>query len=145
LNRRARELSRFINAASESEEPVESDASEANELAIPDYLETRRQFIKQVAGTGVAIAIGPNLVGSGSLDQISSPSNPAGTSGSVKVNLKINGKSHALDLDPRVTLLDALRERLHPTVPRRDAITANAAPAPCWSTGDESIRASRMR
>ena len=30
-------------------------------------------------------------------------------------NLKINGKSHALDVDPRVTLLDALRERLQLT------------------------------
>jgi xanthine dehydrogenase YagT iron-sulfur-binding subunit len=35
--------------------------------------------------------------------------------GSVKVNLKINGKNYVLDVDPRVTLLDALRERLHLT------------------------------
>ena len=31
------------------------------------------------------------------------------------MNLKINGKDYALDVDPRVTLLDALRERLHLT------------------------------
>jgi xanthine dehydrogenase YagT iron-sulfur-binding subunit len=31
------------------------------------------------------------------------------------VKLKINGESHELDLDPRVTLLDALRERLQLT------------------------------
>jgi len=104
---------RFLNVVSESENPVESDAGEANELAIPDHLATRRAFIKQVAGTGVAIAIGPNLVGSDSVDQVASTITAAGTSGSVKVHLKINGKSHALDLDPRVTLLDALRERLH--------------------------------
>src|SRR5215469_1179743 len=30
----------------------------------------------------------------------------------VAVNLSINGKSHALTLDPRSTLLDVLRERL---------------------------------
>jgi xanthine dehydrogenase YagT iron-sulfur-binding subunit len=100
---------------SESEEPVEPDASEPNELAIVGHFETRRKFIKQVAGTSVAIAIGPNLVGSPSPDQIASTATPAAASGLVKVNLKINGKTHALDVDPRVTLLDALRETLQLT------------------------------
>ena len=36
-------------------------------------------------------------------------------SDSIKVNLKINGKDYAVDVDPRTTLLDALRERLHLT------------------------------
>jgi len=31
------------------------------------------------------------------------------------VKLKINGKDYTLDVDPRTTLLDALRERLHLT------------------------------
>jgi xanthine dehydrogenase YagT iron-sulfur-binding subunit len=34
------------------------------------------------------------------------------TGGSVPVTLNVNGKSHALALDPRTTLLDALREHL---------------------------------
>ena len=34
---------------------------------------------------------------------------------SVPVRLVVNGKTRELDLDPRVTLLDALRERLHLT------------------------------
>src|ERR1700733_9209852 len=33
--------------------------------------------------------------------------------GSVPVTLTVNGKSHQLDLDSRVTVLDALREHLH--------------------------------
>lgn len=33
----------------------------------------------------------------------------------VRVTLKVNGTSHRLDLDPRVSLLDALREHLHLT------------------------------
>jgi len=100
---------------SESEEPVASDSSEPNKLAIVAHLETRRKFIKQVAGTSAALAIGPHLVGSASLDQVASTTTPAGTGDFVKVNLKINGKSHALDVDPRMTLLDALRERLQLT------------------------------
>ncbi|WP_370652257.1 (2Fe-2S)-binding protein [Caballeronia sp. TF1N1] len=34
---------------------------------------------------------------------------------SVSFNLTVNGQSHALSLDPRTTLLDALREHLHLT------------------------------
>ena len=101
--------------ASESEEPVASDASEPNESAIVGHLGTRRKFIKQVAGTTAALAVVPHLVGSASLDQVPPTTTPAGTSDLIKVNLKINGKSHALEVDPRVTLLDALRERLQLT------------------------------
>ena len=101
--------------ASESEIPFESEADELNELSILGHPETRRKFIKQVAGTSAAIAIGPNLVGAASLGQATTTSAAGGASDSVKVNLKINGKDYALDVDPRVTLLDALRERLHLT------------------------------
>jgi xanthine dehydrogenase YagT iron-sulfur-binding subunit len=37
------------------------------------------------------------------------------TSGVVDVKLRINGVEHSLKIDPRVTLLDALRERLNLT------------------------------
>jgi xanthine dehydrogenase YagT iron-sulfur-binding subunit len=43
----------------------------------------------------------------------SSPEKPA--SSAIDMTLKVNGQSHQLRLDPRVTLLDALRERLHLT------------------------------
>ncbi len=101
--------------ASESEVPFESKAVELDELSILGNPETRRKFIKQVAGTSAAIAIGPNLIGAASLDQIDSTSAAGATSDSVNVHLKINGKAYTLDIDPRVTLLDALRERLHLT------------------------------
>jgi xanthine dehydrogenase YagT iron-sulfur-binding subunit len=101
--------------SSESEKPVAPGAGETNEPAIVGHLATRRKFIKQVAGTSAALAIGPRLVGSAAPDQVTSMTRPASTSDLLKVNLKINGKSHTLDVDPRVTLLDALRERLQLT------------------------------
>ena len=101
--------------ASDSDVPFESEADGLSGLSILGYLETRRKFIKQVAGTSAAIAIGPNLLSAASLDQAEAPSAAGPASDSVKVNLKINGKDYALDVDPRVTLLDALRERLHLT------------------------------
>jgi xanthine dehydrogenase YagT iron-sulfur-binding subunit len=101
--------------ASDSDVPFESEADGLSELSILGYLETRRKFIKQVAGTSAAIAIGPSLLSTASLDQAEATSGAGPASDLVNVNLKINGKDYALDVDPRVTLLDALRERLHLT------------------------------
>jgi xanthine dehydrogenase YagT iron-sulfur-binding subunit len=102
--------------ASESQDdPFESQADRLNELSIFGHPETRREFIKQVAGTSVAMAIGPTFLSSASLDQIDLTS-ATGTAGeSVNLQLKINGKKYALDVDPRVTLLDVLREQLQLT------------------------------
>lgn len=78
--------------------------------------ETRRRFLKQVGGTGVAITLGPSLMGFGSAGAAESP---ATASGAVvtpsKITLKINGREQALEIDPRTTLLDALREHLQLT------------------------------
>src|SRR6266480_8132229 len=101
--------------ASESEVPFESKADELEEFSILGHPETRRKFIKQVAGTSAAIAIGPSVLGSAAVDQTVLAAATAATSDSVKVNLDINGRKYALDVDPRVTLLDALRERLQLT------------------------------
>jgi xanthine dehydrogenase YagT iron-sulfur-binding subunit len=101
--------------ASESDVPSESEADGLNKLSILGDPETRRKFIKQVAGTSAAITIGSNLIGAASLDQVDSTSAGGPASDSVNVHLKINGKNYMLDVDQRVTLLDALRERLHLT------------------------------
>jgi xanthine dehydrogenase YagT iron-sulfur-binding subunit len=101
--------------ARESEDAFQSEADKLNELSVFGRPETRRKFIKQVAGTSAAIAIGPNLLKSAPLDQIDSTSSAGGAGESVNVHLKVNGKSYALEVDPRVTLLDALRERLQLT------------------------------
>jgi xanthine dehydrogenase YagT iron-sulfur-binding subunit len=101
--------------ASESDVPFNSEADGLSELSILSYPETRRKFIKQVAGTSAAIAIGPNLLSTASLDQANATSAAGAASDSIEVNLKINGKDYSLDVDPRVTLLDALRERLQLT------------------------------
>ena len=74
---------------------------------------TRRHFLKQVAGTSAAISLGPTLVGLGSVEAAESVPSTAITPS--KVALKINGQQHSLELDPRTTLLDALREHLQLT------------------------------
>ena len=54
--------------AAESEEPFQSAADRSGEFSILGYPETRRKFIKQVAGTSAAIAIGPSLLTSAAID-----------------------------------------------------------------------------
>jgi xanthine dehydrogenase YagT iron-sulfur-binding subunit len=84
-----------------------------DDLLIFGNPETRRRFLKQVAGTSAAISLGPGLMGIGSVEAAESA--PGNTMATAKVQLEINGQEHALELDPRTTLLDALREHLQLT------------------------------
>ncbi len=75
----------------------------------PDELElTRRDFL--ITGTAVAtIALSPSLM--------KGQTRPPVTQETLltKVAFNVNGKGQELQLDPRTTLLDALREHLHLT------------------------------
>ena len=65
---------------------------------------SRRQFIGSAIAAGGAIGLAMNPVRA---DEAVSPTIP--------ISLQVNGRDHQLSLDPRVTLLDALREHLHLT------------------------------
>jgi xanthine dehydrogenase YagT iron-sulfur-binding subunit len=93
--------------AGEGDVPFENEDGGLKDASILGHPETRRTFIKQVAGTSAAIAIGPNLFATAEQTSVET-----GAGGLANVNLKINGKKYTLAVDPRVTLLDALRERL---------------------------------
>ena len=73
---------------------------------------TRRKLLT-VAAAGTGALIGGSLV--------TAPVSPAsarrasGVPGPIDVVLQVNGSEHRLSLDPRTTLLDALREHLHLT------------------------------
>jgi xanthine dehydrogenase YagT iron-sulfur-binding subunit len=104
--------------ADDSDASLESGAEELDELLIFGNPETRRKFLKRMAATSAGLAIAPTLVGLPSVEAsepMTARATTSGTVGSVSVGLKINGKDYTLQVDPRVTLLDALRERLHLT------------------------------
>ena len=76
---------------------------------------TRRDFLK---GAGVAVS-GGLLAGEATLEN-AAPSVAAGVGpGSVPITLQVNGKPHQLSLEPRVTLLDTLRNNLDLTGAKR--------------------------
>jgi xanthine dehydrogenase YagT iron-sulfur-binding subunit len=70
---------------------------------------TRREFIAGVAIGGAALAIPVSIQGQ---SETTTSGPPSQSIEKVKVNLHINGSVHFLEVDPRTTLLDALRERL---------------------------------
>lgn len=92
------------------------DEGEADFL-LSEEGEARRRFLIQalIAGGGLAAAELLQHYQTTTHAQTRAASSVASTqaseAGTIPVTLRVNGKSYALQLEPRVTLLDALRER----------------------------------
>jgi xanthine dehydrogenase YagT iron-sulfur-binding subunit len=71
---------------------------------------TRRDFIVQTGAAGTFLVVAPWIPSSA--DAAPSLADAAAGTAGIDVTLHVNGVRHALVLDPRTTLLDALRERL---------------------------------
>jgi xanthine dehydrogenase YagT iron-sulfur-binding subunit len=75
---------------------------------------SRRSFLSGLGAAGVAVGAAP-LIGGAAAAVAEMPKEQeetAAMAGAVAVTLKVNGKDHAMKLDPRTTLLDCLRENL---------------------------------
>jgi xanthine dehydrogenase YagT iron-sulfur-binding subunit len=70
---------------------------------------TRREFIAQVTISGTGLAVAAEFLQS---EDTAEAAETAHGDQTIPVTLRVNGADHSLKLDPRVTLLDALRERL---------------------------------
>lgn len=74
---------------------------------------SRRTFLKTVGAGGVAAGVlGPSQVAEAQNVNAAGPS-------AVPIQLTINGRAHRLEVEPRVTLLDAMRTRLDITGVKR--------------------------
>jgi xanthine dehydrogenase YagT iron-sulfur-binding subunit len=72
---------------------------------------TRRSFLERLGAAGVVVTASP-LVHTTETTEETAQAATVGVPGAVPVVLKVNGEEHRLQLEPRVTLLDALRENL---------------------------------
>jgi xanthine dehydrogenase YagT iron-sulfur-binding subunit len=107
------------NTPKDSSAKVNDDFSKQGEeknrtAGKPDKGLTRRSFLGHISALGIASSVGP-LLPVGRAEQVEtspSPAQPNTTPGAVKITLKVNGREHNLELEPRVTLLDALRENM---------------------------------
>jgi xanthine dehydrogenase YagT iron-sulfur-binding subunit len=75
---------------------------------------SRRSFLSHLGAAGLAATASPVLAAASTVAPATTDPSvetvvPAGT---VRIALKVNGKTHDLALDPRTTLLDCLRENL---------------------------------
>jgi xanthine dehydrogenase YagT iron-sulfur-binding subunit len=89
-------------------------ASGPAEQLLPQRI-SRRSFLSHLGAAGIAATASPVLAATATpeaplVEEVHDGVAPAGT---VPVSLKVNGKTHALQLDSRTTLLDCLRENLN--------------------------------
>jgi xanthine dehydrogenase YagT iron-sulfur-binding subunit len=70
---------------------------------------SRRSFLAQLGAAGVAATASPLAH---AVETDTQEEAPAGVPGAVPITLNVNGKDYRVMLEPRVTLLDALRDRL---------------------------------
>lgn len=107
----------FHGHATSPDEPLSSRELELME-AFGAKGSTRRDFLKMLASTGLSLAAADLLMGAHASAQEQARTDlpkPVAGIQTVPVSLKINGHTYPLELDTRVSLLDALREKLHLT------------------------------
>ena len=99
----------------DTDDPPKS-ADDAPGQKLPSQV-SRRAFLGNIAKVGVATTAAPLLhTAELSAQQVHQPTTDVAevnvSAGTVPVSLKINGQTKTLQLEPRVTLLDALREHI---------------------------------
>jgi xanthine dehydrogenase YagT iron-sulfur-binding subunit len=81
---------------------------------------TRRSFLGRVGAAGITIGAGQfssvaHAASSDADQSEASVTDPSADGATVRVRLNVNGTNHDLDIDPRTSLLDCVREHLHLT------------------------------
>ncbi len=72
------------------------------------FHENRRSFLKKSTAIAALAVTSPAIIKAAENDE-----KIAGYFEKIPLQIEVNGVKHALDIEPRVTLLDFLRERLH--------------------------------
>jgi xanthine dehydrogenase YagT iron-sulfur-binding subunit len=102
-----------VPSAVDSESYPDSASVAAPAEAPPANRVSRRTFLSHLGAAGLAAATPPVLAATPAPTAPAfSATEEALTDGTVSINLNVNGRFHALRLDPRTTLLDCLRENL---------------------------------
>jgi xanthine dehydrogenase YagT iron-sulfur-binding subunit len=87
----------------------------------PTHDESRRDFLRTI-GAGAVVSASASLSASASAEAADASAGQVPDTfgpGSVPITLTINGRRHQLNVEPRVTLLDAMRTRLDITGQKR--------------------------
>lgn len=102
--------------SNECDEAIDLQMSADEEALLSEFGESRRKFLGQVSVTTLSVIAAQLLAEQEILAKFPTPEDAifarVGEENAVKVILKVNGAEKSLTLDSRVTLLDALREKL---------------------------------
>src|ERR1044071_1099461 len=77
---------------------------------------SRRKFLKGVGVAGAGAAIADHLIGSEKIIASESNAGPDALAGTVNIVLDVNGGKRSVTVEPRTTLLNALRNHAEPPV-----------------------------
>ncbi|MCW3100164.1 MAG: (2Fe-2S)-binding domain protein [Chthonomonadaceae bacterium] len=109
-------------------DPLESDlnSSAKNPKESPvrrsSVRKSRREFLAETTALSVGVALGTAVTAdeSASAAMLSATGQtPATSSSEVSTTLQINGKAYPMNIETRVSLLDAIREHAHLTGPKK--------------------------
>ena len=81
---------------------------------MPDFDPNRRQLLKASTAAVGGVAAASGFANTAVAAPAAAPP-PSTTPATMSILLRVNGSEHQLMVDPRTTLLDALRDRLHLT------------------------------
>jgi xanthine dehydrogenase YagT iron-sulfur-binding subunit len=107
-----------IPLPAESSSDLARDSRDSGTETSTEKAPTRREFMSCAATAGMGLAIAPLLVSDRApasgleSEGVVKPAALQTLPGSREVTLHVNGAEHRLVIEPRVTLLDALRERI---------------------------------
>ena len=73
---------------------------------------SRRSFLSQLGAASIAATTAPLAHATAAVAEPQTEASPDAVAGAVPITLRVNGKDYRLVVEPRVTLLDALRERM---------------------------------
>jgi len=106
----------LMTLAPETEAALQPDSSAAGPDAPSEASGglTRRSFLSHIGAAGIVATTAPVMAAAATLPAAPvAVYEPATAISTVPVTLTVNGQQHALQLDPRTTLLDCLRENLN--------------------------------
>ena len=93
-----------------------SENQEDQPLSQSENGSSRREFLGRLAAISAGLTVVTPLARAKQAVEKSASKEPSKSeSGLIEVSLKVNGKNETLRIDPRVTLLDALRDRIQLT------------------------------
>lgn len=103
------------SSALENDAGAETTLSRAIKIHFDRFRLDRRRFLQMVGLGSAASGLGLPMFSQAASAGAAAVDTMTGSESTITVNMRVNGEAHSLTVDPRTTLLDALRDHLHLT------------------------------